>query len=300
MGLQQDGPSDATAKESAFTQAYYAAAAAGEDRIETEVVKIDNLSQKMKQFTQHDPNRAMKENLAARIAQHVRLTAKDVKQAQIVDVGCGVGTDIGMMLAAMPECAGMKGVDLMDSVLEQARQDYPAPTEFLKGDIHDLHFFEDSSQDVVRCSRLLIHAQDLRKAVDEMIRILKPGGLAAFVEGDASNFSWETEDDTVRKVGEAVNRSMMQLLRNPATASEVYEYAKSHSAVESVAIESDVQFMASGPALDQTMAAYRPRLEALVAKGDISQAEMDRFTSAFDSGDAKFPCTLFTVSFTKK
>merc|ERR1719442_294567 len=104
-----------------------------------------------------------------------------------------------------------------------------------------MHFFEDNSQDVVRCSRLLIHAQDIRKAIDEMIRVLKPGGLVAVVEGDYSKVHIETEDETVRKVYEMLNESTMKLLKNPKTASDVHEYVQTHAAVEGVAIESDTQ-----------------------------------------------------------
>lgn len=261
--------------------------------------KIENLNQKMKQFAQNDPNWVMKEKLAARIAEHVRNTVGDAKQAKIVDIGCAVGGDIGMMLAVMPECAGMTGVDIMDNVLEQARADYPAPTTFIKGDIHDMHFFDDNSQDVVRCCKVLIHA-DLPKAIEEMIRVLKPGGLATFIEGDFSKTSIETEVDTVRKVFQVLCAASMKRMKNPAAASESYDYVKSHSAVEGAAIESDTQFVENAAVLEQILSGYRPFLEALVGQGDISQNEMDTYMNAFQSGDAKMPFTLFTVSFTKK
>jgi len=288
------------ASEAAATKGYYEAAAAGADRIDSGPIQVDNLTQKMKDFAREDPNRRMKLALAAKVAEHVRRSMEDAKHAQVVDIGCGIGTDIGMMLAELPECAGMKGVDLMDVVLEQARADYPAPTMFLKGDIHDMSFLGNDSQDVVRCSRLLIHAADMRKALDEMIRILRPGGLAVIVEGDYTQARLESEDAVVQKVFEAQTAATMAFLKNPATAGDVHEYLKGHAAVQGLAIESDTELVAGGPMVEHQLAGLAKLLAGKVEAGAVAQSELDHYSKALLAGDAKLPCTLFTVSFTKK
>lgn len=43
-------------------------------------------------------------------------------------------------------------------------------------DICDLHMFQDSSFDCVLCTEILEHCKEPQKAVDELMRVLKPGG----------------------------------------------------------------------------------------------------------------------------
>jgi len=183
-----------------------------------------------------------------------------------------------------------------DERLEQARRDYPAPTTFLKGDIHDLSFLADDSQDIVRCSRLLIHAIDLRKALDEIVRILRPGGLAALVEGDMTQARLESEDAVARKVFEVQNQATMALVKNPAVAADIQEYLKGHAAVEGLAVESDAQLVAGGTFAEQHLAL----LAGKVGTGAVTQSELDHYSKAVLAGDVKLPCTMSTVSFTKK
>merc|ERR1711964_731458 len=45
--------------------------------------------------------------------------------------------------------------------------------------------FEDSSQDIVTCLQVLHHVRDRGKMLDEILRILKPGGVLILREHDA-------------------------------------------------------------------------------------------------------------------
>ena len=42
--------------------------------------------------------------------------------------------------------------------------------------------FEENSMDIVTCQTLLIHVADMKKVIQEMLRVLKPGGLFLFAE----------------------------------------------------------------------------------------------------------------------
>jgi 2-polyprenyl-6-hydroxyphenyl methylase / 3-demethylubiquinone-9 3-methyltransferase len=90
--------------------------------------------------------------------------------AVLVDVGCGAG-----LLA--PHVAGKGyrhvGVDLTTSALEQAREHGVWP---VRGDAARLPL-ADGCADVVSAGELLEHVTDLRAAVAEVCRILRPGGV---------------------------------------------------------------------------------------------------------------------------
>ncbi|MDP7069639.1 MAG: class I SAM-dependent methyltransferase, partial [Candidatus Peribacteraceae bacterium] len=45
------------------------------------------------------------------------------------------------------------------------------------GDVHNLHMITDNSYDIVLCAEVLEHLHTPEKAIAEMKRVLKPGGL---------------------------------------------------------------------------------------------------------------------------
>ncbi len=90
-------------------------------------------------------------------------------EAVLVDLGCGAG-----LLA--PHLAGKGyrhiGVDLVESALEQAGTHGALP---VRGDVTALPL-GDCCADVVSAGELLEHVVDLRGAVAEACRVLRPGG----------------------------------------------------------------------------------------------------------------------------
>ena len=124
---------------------------------------------------------------------------------RVLDFGCGPGT-ITVGLAKLVEPGEVHGLDMEESQIEIAREaaadgghDNAA---FHVGNILDLPF-EDSSFDVAHCHAVLMHVPDVRDALAEVKRVLKPGGIFAvremivsssFVEPDLGglNEAWGT------------------------------------------------------------------------------------------------------------
>ena len=124
---------------------------------------------------------------------------------RVLDFGCGPGT-ITVGLAKLVEPGEMHGVDMEESQIEIARAAAAAGghdnVTFHVGNILDLPF-EDSSFDVAHCHAVLMHVPDVRDALAEVKRVLKPGGIFAvremivsssFVEPDLGglNEAWGT------------------------------------------------------------------------------------------------------------
>lgn len=90
--------------------------------------------------------------------------------AVLVDLGCGAG-----LLAPHLVDKGYVhlGIDLSASALEQAAEHGVRPIRADVGAV-PLH---DGIADVVSAGEILEHVRDLRSAVDEACRLLRPGGL---------------------------------------------------------------------------------------------------------------------------
>ena len=100
---------------------------------------------------------------------------------KILDVGCGEGRHI---FGAMDAQSGLNlfGVDMDIPSLEKSNEGLDFFREmdfnlvkFLQGSIYNLPF-QDNELDVVICSEVLEHLEDYNKAIQEIHRVLKPGG----------------------------------------------------------------------------------------------------------------------------
>jgi SAM-dependent methyltransferase len=112
------------------------------------------------------------------------------KVKTILDVGCGVGhwgqrlmrhlSDETKLFGIDPESAWIKEAEVRSTKLGIADR-----SEFKIGKVESLPF-ADNCFDMVTCQTVLIHVADLKVAIEEMIRVLKPGGL--FLCAEPNNF----------------------------------------------------------------------------------------------------------------
>lgn len=97
---------------------------------------------------------------------------------EILDVGCGTGSELQRLLSwgALPE--KLVGIDLLPDRIEIARKTCPAAVTLLCGSAHELPF-SDASFDLAIVSTVFssILEEDLRMRIaDEIRRVLRPGG----------------------------------------------------------------------------------------------------------------------------
>jgi ubiquinone/menaquinone biosynthesis methyltransferase len=98
-----------------------------------------------------------------------------------VDLACGTG-DLAFSLADKYPNANITGLDIAEPMLALARsRRIFSPVRFIKGDMASLPF-PSHSQDIVTGGYALRNAPDLKATIVEINRILKTGGLAAFLD----------------------------------------------------------------------------------------------------------------------
>ena len=99
----------------------------------------------------------------------------------LLDCGCGPGT-ITIGLAEWVAPGKVTGVDLDPKRVQQATEAAEAAgaanVHFQVGDVYQLPF-PDASFDVAFMTYVLMHLKDRQSAVDEVMRVLKPGGIVA-------------------------------------------------------------------------------------------------------------------------
>lgn len=101
----------------------------------------------------------------------------DPQAAKVLDVGCGDGASLWLLMRLGFEANNLHGVDLLESRIASARARHPL-IHFDCADATQLPY-ADGSFDLLMESTMFIHAADedlARKIASEMIRVTKPGG----------------------------------------------------------------------------------------------------------------------------
>jgi SAM-dependent methyltransferase len=105
--------------------------------------------------------------------------------ARVLDVGCGTGEIVARLAARFPQ-ASFVGVDLEESHLHRARDRCAAFGErvrFHRDDALALSFGREEF-DLVVCRHMLQAVPDARRAVQEMLRVTRPGGRLHLIAED--------------------------------------------------------------------------------------------------------------------
>ena len=80
--------------------------------------------------------------------------------------------------------------------LDYTTTDLNSPLADVKADICDLPF-DDNSYDVIFCNHVLEHIPDDQKAMKELYRVLRPGGMGIFQIPQDLNRETTFEDDSI-------------------------------------------------------------------------------------------------------
>ena len=105
--------------------------------------------------------------------------------ATLLELAFGQGFNLEYLAARHPDCQ-MQGIDLTPAHLriagDRLRRAGLQRVQLTLGDFHRLPY-ADLSFDQVFCIEAFCYAQDLRQALDEVVRVLRPGGCFTLFDG---------------------------------------------------------------------------------------------------------------------
>lgn len=112
------------------------------------------------------------------------------KGGAVLDAGCGIAH---VALAMARNGLKVTGIDVIDHHIDRAQRNIKASgmpkgqVTAIKADYHNLDFIPSESIDGIYTMETLVHATDLRRALEGFYRILKPGGRYAGHEYETIN-----------------------------------------------------------------------------------------------------------------
>lgn len=110
----------------------------------------------------------------------------------VLDIGCGPGTitaDLAALVAPGPVVAVDQSEDVLDAARAEIERRNLSNVTFATADVHSLEF-ADGTFDVVHAHQVLQHVADPVRALREMRRVCRPGGVVAARDADYAGFIW--------------------------------------------------------------------------------------------------------------
>lgn len=161
----------------------------------------------------------------------------------VLSVGCGPGFETAALAQRIGEEGNVTGIDVNDEVLAAAKarcSDFQQ-VSFRNGDINDLPV-RDDSYDVVVAKQVLSAVSDVDAALNELFRVVEPGGRVAVTAGGGHTHVMHTPTDRMRRADEIyrsergkrrLGTRLRGLLPDAGfTDVEVISYAKAKSTVD--------------------------------------------------------------------
>ena len=129
---------------------------------------------------------------------------------RVLDIGCGPGTITVGLAAAVPQ-GEVVGIDIEPSqiALAQSRAESLGLSncQFESASVYELPI-ADQSVDAVFGHTILMQFRDLGPVLDEIKRVLRPGGLVGFREVDFGASFYHSEDSALKGVMSILRRSI--------------------------------------------------------------------------------------------
>jgi ubiquinone/menaquinone biosynthesis C-methylase UbiE len=119
---------------------------------------------------------------------------------KVLEVGCGLGTDGAQFAEAG---ADYTGVDLTNAAVELARKRFELfglQGTFRTADAENLDFADDSF-DLVYSHGVLHHTPETGKAIQEIHRVLRPGGRAIVMLYHRNSYNYRVNISIMRRAG---------------------------------------------------------------------------------------------------
>lgn len=214
----------------------------------------------------------------------------------VLDVGSGTGTEAIRLAELVGPSGRSVGVEPHAGLRGVARgraEEEGSPAEFVDGLAGDLPF-PDGTADGVRCERVLQHLPDPQGAVDEMARVLRPGGRVVLVDSDWGTSTMSHGDpDVVRRYAEMTRR----IQPNPFAGRHLREYVLD-AGLELLPDVGTAVLILPPPGV-RTLGMLETGLRTAVDEGALTQEEADGFRAdvlaAMDRGSWHSSVTMFAV-----
>ena len=205
---------------------------------------------------------------------------------QVLDVGCGPGTDTLVLAELVGPQGRVVGVDHDAAMLAEAdararQADLTPRVLHHQADATALPWSADHF-DASRSERLFQHLREPAAALREMVRVTKPGGRIVVLDTDWGTLSMDTSE---RELEGRWNRYYAErYLHNGFSGATLYRLFKQQGLAD-VVVELRPVALTRWPAARHG-SNWEVRAQAVVADGVMTEGDVHRLEQSFEAADA--------------
>jgi ubiquinone/menaquinone biosynthesis C-methylase UbiE len=244
------------------------------------------------------------DHAASRVAEHRKRWIERLglePGAVVLDAGSGMGEMTTSLAAAAGPGGRSVGVDLSAELVERARQRTEGVhnVEYRCADLTALPF-DDDTFDAAYSERVFMHLHEPDAVMQELHRVLRPGGRLVVVDADFSRSAIDADDG---ELTDLLAARLEQWIANFRSGRQLRSQAVVAGFVE-VEVDVDAMVLTDRDAYEQISGApYVRRIDELVADAVIDRARGDAFLRDQDTrvAEGRFQVTVvrYLVAATK-
>jgi len=144
--------------------------------------------------------------------------------AKILEAGCGIGAQTVILAKNNPN-AKITSIDISSESLEKARKNIEEKgiknVKFLQADIFSLPFKENSFDHIFVCF-VLEHLKNPGESLENIKKVLKPGGTVTVIEGDHGSCYFYPEGEKALEAWHCLIRVQAYIKGNSLIGRQIY------------------------------------------------------------------------------
>lgn len=217
----------------------------------------------------------------------------------VLDVGCGPGVLAIAAARANPSCH-FTGIDLYSERFESLSRPFPDNVRFSTGDANELPF-TDASFDLVYCRFLLEYLPNKQRALSEMVRVCRPGGVVLLQDLDGQ-LLWNFPEDTeLQEQLTSVLKVFADSGFDPFVGRKLFSLADK-SGLQALEVTAETYHLFAGAIDDRNLSLWRSKLEIAIPAATKALGSEDaahdlkhRFLAYLQRKDTLTYSVVFTV-----
>lgn len=215
---------------------------------------------------------------------------------RVLDVGCGTGDDVRALSAIVTETGYVAGIDSSAALIAEAeRRGTPPNASMQTASAYQLPF-PDASFDAARAERVLQHLSRPHDALQEVHRILKPGGSLQLLDQD-----WDTI--AIAGADTQLTRSIIHAFTDSLANGTA---GRNHRALLTRAGFQNINVIAGTTPLPLTSAyafVLESAIQAALASNTVTQTQADTWLASLVEANTKneflYTVTVFITTATR-
>jgi SAM-dependent methyltransferase len=221
---------------------------------------------------------------------------------EVLSVGDGPGVILGAICELHSSVRGT-GIDISpDRVNEAARKNRGNPrTRFVCGDAHAMQF-PAGSFDLVYCRMLLQYLRDKEHAVEEMVRVCKPGGTVLLQDLDGQLLWHYPEDPGLQSALEKTITGLAETGFDPFVGRKLF-WLGQKAGLENLEVQVESYHLIAGEMAPDVRKQWelkldiaRPQMARVLGSEREAREHSRRFLEYLSRPDTLTYSTVFTVS----